>query len=179
MKKENSYMLLPFNISETNRLRVKGNISRNSGCLIAVYELNGSVKNLAIPQLSMKPERKNRLWEDTCFELFFNPVDSEAYWEFNLSPSGDWNVFRFSGYRQGMQEEQTFESLPFTVETLPDFLRLAVEIEIKKIIPESKAINVGVSAVIKNVNGDRSYWALVHKETKPDFHRKDGFIIAL
>jgi hypothetical protein len=179
LEKENTFILSPFNTGDAHDLRVRGNIERRSGSLIVVYELNGPMKNLAIPPLSMKPERKNRLWEDTCFELFLRPAGSEAYWEINLSPSGDWNVFRFSGYRQGMQEEQTFETLPFTAEILSNSLRLVVEIEIEKIIPEGKAISVGVNAVIKEVNGDRSYWALTHNEIKPDFHRKDGFIITL
>jgi hypothetical protein len=179
LKKENTFILSPFNTGDARNLGVRGKLERKSGRLIVVYELNGPVKNLAIPQLSMKPERKNRLWEETCFELFLSPVDSEAYWEFNLSPSGDWNVFKFSAYRQGMQEEQAFETLPFTVEILTESMQLAVEIDPGKFIPDGKAVNVGISAVIKDVHGERSYWALTHNEIKPDFHRKDGFLIVL
>ncbi len=42
--------------------------------------------------------------------------NSTKYWEFNLSPAGDWNVYRFTDYRQGMEEETAISSLPFNLE---------------------------------------------------------------
>ena len=61
------------------------------------------------------PARRDRLWEETCFEFFLAVKNSPRYWEFNLSPAGHWNVYRFADYRQGMQEEPAFASLPFSV----------------------------------------------------------------
>ena len=66
-----------------------------------------------IPAPADLPARKHGLWEETCFEFFLGVKDSPRYWEFNLSPAGHWNVYRFAGYRQGMEEETAFTALPF------------------------------------------------------------------
>src|SRR5262245_47150312 len=49
--------------------------------------------------------RCDRLWESTCFEAFLARAGSPEYWEVNLSPSGDWNVYRFDSERTGMRPE--------------------------------------------------------------------------
>src|SRR4030042_7193941 len=60
------------------------------------------------------------------FSLFPFPGEgSERYWEFNLSPAGHWNVYRFASYRKEMREEPAFASLPFRVRTEPEALRLS------------------------------------------------------
>jgi hypothetical protein len=38
---------------------------------------------------------------------------------------------------------------------------------------------VGLAAVIEDVSGDLSYWALAHLSDKPDFHHPDGFALHL
>ena len=45
--------------------------------------------------------RVTGLWEDTCFECFLANGSEQRYVEFNFSPAGDWQVFRFSDYRSG------------------------------------------------------------------------------
>jgi hypothetical protein len=51
-----------------------------------------------------EPGRADGLWRRTCFELFLLDPASEAYLEFNFSPSGQWAAYRFDGYRTGMRE---------------------------------------------------------------------------
>ena len=41
------------------------------------------------------------------------------------------------------------------------------------------AWRVGVSAVIEETNGRKSYWALTHPPGKADFHHVDGFALVL
>jgi hypothetical protein len=36
---------------------------------------------------------------------------------------------------------------------------------------------VGLSAVIEETSGRRSYWALAHPSGKPDFHHSDSFTL--
>jgi hypothetical protein len=177
MKKE--YRLQPFDDkSASDKFELLTALRKTSGILAVAYKLVGPINELSFQSSSGKPERKNGLWEETCFELFIMPCGSEAYWEINLSPSGDWNIYRFNGYRRGMQEEQGFKKLPFNVKTLTDCLMLDIEIDLKKFIKSQSAINVGVNAVIKN-GDNKTYWALAHKGGQPDFHRKDGFTIKL
>jgi len=38
---------------------------------------------------------------------------------------------------------------------------------------------LGISAVIEEADGTKSYWALAHPDGKPDFHAPAGFVLAL
>jgi hypothetical protein len=175
-----NFSLKPFQPEEISRdFRITGSISRDPDRLKLLYELKGPLNNILIPPVSGKPKRRDRLWEETCFELFLDSNDSDTYWEFNLSPSGDWNIYRFNAYREGMQEEKAFINLPFTVQNGPEILRLVFELNAEKIIPPDRTINVAVSAVLESISGDIMYWALAHHGVKPDFHSKDGFLIEL
>lgn len=158
---------------------ITGNVGRLSNTLLLSYALLCPLAELAIPGQADMRERKNGLWEETCFEFFLGPRKSDRYWEFNLSPAGHWNVYRFTSYRQGMQEEPAFTSLPFSVRIRPASLLLSLELALDKIIPEEQALEVAVSAVIKTTNGRIIYWALAHPGPRPDFHRRDSFIIGL
>jgi hypothetical protein len=179
MKYTNFY-LKPFGYENvSHNFTITGEIGRCLNKLSIRYELSGPLNKLIIPPLSDTPARMNRLWEGTCFELFFKLKKSNAYWEFNLSPSGDWNTYRFNDYRQGMQEENNFNILPFNVQTYPDRLRLLLEFEMDKIIPQDKAIDAAICAVTKETCGRTTYWALAHHGKQPDFHNRDGFIIEL
>jgi hypothetical protein len=119
------------------------------------------------------------LWEDTCFEFFLGIKNSAQYWEFNLSPAGHWNVYRFDGYRQGMQEETAFENLPFNVQNQADGLALGLDVDLDKIISVQQAIEVAITTVIKDRDGEVTYWALTHRGVEADFHLRDSFIIEL
>jgi hypothetical protein len=175
-----NFSLKPFQPEEiSHKFRINGSIGREPGRLKLLYELKGALNKLAIPHSSGEPKRRDRLWQETCFELFLNINDSDTYWELNLSPSGDWNIYRFSAYREGMQEEKAFINLPFMVKNGPEILRLVFELNTDRIIPPDRAINVAVSAVLKSIRGNTTYWALAHHGAKPDFHRRDGFLIEL
>lgn len=175
-----SFSLEPFPSADPlPYLKITGNIIRSSGTLAISYELSGPLVEIVIPAPADMPSRKNALWEETCFEFFLSVNNSDEYREFNLSPSGHWNVFRFESYRKGMQEEPAFSSLPFSVQRQPDSLQLSLELDIDKIITADQILKVAVSAVIKHINGRITCWALTHPGPQADFHRRDSFIIEL
>jgi hypothetical protein len=176
MKQTFSLQPFPSNQALPN-IKIAGNIDRDVERLTICYNLTGNLDEVAIALRCDMPARKHELWQDTCLEFFLGIEKSDRYWEFNLSPAGHWNVYRFDGYRQGMQEETTFERLPFNVESQSDLLRLVVEIELSKIMPKKSAIALAITAVIKDRNGEVTYWALTHKGTEADFHRRDSFIL--
>lgn len=173
-----SFSLMPFR-AEENRpdIRITGTIGQRANTLSISYALLGNLSELAMPASGKLPERKDRLWEDTCLEFFLGIKDSKPYWEFNLSPAGHWNVYRFTAYREDMREEPAFTSLPFRIRTEPGALRLSLDLGLGKIIPAGKTVEVAISAVIKTVAGTTSHWALVHPGPRPDFHRRDGFVL--
>ena len=175
-----SFSLKPFQSAGLlPGLEITGSIERYSDRLSMSYALSGPMDEVVLPAPADKRVRKNRLWEETCFEFFLGVKSFEHYWEFNLSPAGHWNVYRFMSYRQGMQEEPAFTSLPFGVRIQPETLRLILELDPDRIIPPGRVLQVGISAVIKTIHGDITYWALTHPGPQPDFHRRDSFIVEL
>ena len=132
-----------------------------------------------IPAPAARPVRRHGLWEETCFEFFLSIKDSPQYWEFNLSPAGDWNVYRFAEYRQGMTEESAFAALPFDVKQQSDSVRLVLEINLDKIVRADQPLEAAMAAVIQPAGGGLTYWALTHPGPQADFHRRDSFLVSL
>ncbi|ACC80128.1 DOMON-like domain-containing protein [Nostoc punctiforme] len=175
-----TFSLQPFPSTESMpNLKIAGNISRNGNQFAIHYLLEGDLKEIAIALPSNTPSRKHELWKETCFEFFLGIKNSQQYWEFNLSPSGHWNVYRLDGYRQGMQKETAFENLPINVQNQADSLALALNVDLDKIISVEQAIEVAITTVIKDRDGKVTYWALTHRGTEADFHLRDSFIIKL
>lgn len=178
---QQTFSLQPFPSAEIlPDVKITGDISRQDNLLVINYQLVGDLKQIIIPQLSNTPVRKHELWQDTCFEFFLGIQNSQRYWEFNLSPAGHWNVYRFDGYRQGMQEETAFTSLPFNIEQKTDTLTLILHLDLQQIITiVEQTLEIAVTTVIKNRDGEVSYWALTHGGAEADFHLRESFIIRL
>jgi hypothetical protein len=177
---EQLFALQPFSSTKLlSDLKIVGKIARNANHLAIRYRLMGNLTEVAIAPRSDPPARKHNLWEDTCFEFFMGSKNCDRYWEFNLSPAGHWNVYRFDGYRQGMQEETAFTTLPFSVEQRSDSLELALELDLGKIVPAGQALEVAITTVIKHRDGEVTYWALTHQGAEADFHLRDSFILEL
>lgn len=183
-----SFSLQPFPMAGPPRhLKIAGHIVRYPRALSVRYTLLGDPAELVIPPPAELPARRNELWKDTCFELFLAPADSPRYWEFNLSPAGHWNVYRFSAYRHGMREEPAFTSLPFRVRKgvsslSHEFgleLSLELEIELDALLRPGQLLEAAVSAVMLHTDGEVTWWALTHPGQKADFHGRDSFIIRL
>jgi hypothetical protein len=175
-----TFSLQPFPSSQSlPHLEITGNILRNGNQLHLDYALGGNLEEVVIAAPSDKPTRKHELWQETCFEFFLAIKKSERYWEFNLSPAGHWNVYRFDGYRQGMQEETAFTTLPFSVESKADCLAIALDIDLDIIVSADQALDVAITTVIKHKDGEVNYWALTHRGTEANFHWRDSFIIEL
>ncbi|MBP2673467.1 MAG: hypothetical protein H6Q84_307 [Deltaproteobacteria bacterium] len=174
------FSLVPFpGEIDLPSLRLSGTIVRRGDLLSIVYELRGDLSVLAIPRRAEFPERKHRLWEETCLEFFLGARDTAGYLEFNLSPGGHWNAYRFSAYREGMREEEAIASLPFRVDPGAENLRLSLDLEIGKILPGNADAEAGICAVLRTASGGRCHWALAHPGPRPDFHRRDGFVLTL
>jgi hypothetical protein len=185
-----SFSLKPFKIKPPPNVKITGTVGRSNNTFSISYAVQGSLPDIMVPAPEDKPSRKWGLWEETCLEFFLAAKNARGYWEFNLSPSGHWNVYRFASYRKGnvyrfasyrkgMKEETAFASLPFRVRREPDSLGLSLELPLNTIIPADKALKVAVSAVIKTTDGRTAYWALTHPAPQPDFHRRDSFILGL
>lgn len=172
-----SFELIPFTPDSAPQVRVTGNIERRHNQLNITYSFTDS-EAIIIPTAAT-PTRQFDLWEHTCCEFFLGLAHSTKYWEFNLSPAGHWNVFRFADYRQNIAEEMAFERLPFQIAARETSLQLSLKFDLGKIIAPEQSLAVGITTVIEEQTGQLSYWALSHPGKEADFHLRDSFIIAL
>lgn len=146
---------------------------REDGSLGIQYDLRGKIGDLAIPD-SAPGVHTDGLWQTTCFELFVG--DGAGYREFNFSPSSAWAGYRFSGYREGM----TTLDIPAPVIDLEqDEERLLLSVMLDRMALPSPPWKIGLSAVIEDMSGMKSYWALAHPPGTPDFHHPDCFVLLL
>ncbi|MPT48186.1 MAG: DOMON-like domain-containing protein [Sphingobium sp.] len=132
------------------------------------YRLRGAVGRIMLPELGL-PRRGHELWQTTCFELFVQRTGEQGYREYNFAASGEWAAYDFTGYRAGMKEADT--PAPEIISVIgPDFYDLSIYLP--DALPTGR---IGLSAIIEEQNGAKSYWALAHAPGKPDFHHPTCF----
>jgi hypothetical protein len=139
------------------------------------------VNDILIPAPS-DPTRTDNLWQTTCFEFFLAVPDHPGYWEFNMSPSSEWNAYRMEEYRRvGFREEFAIQQLLFEFKKDKTSSSLAITVDLTPIIPDDQMIELGITAVIETKDGQETFWALAHPETPldPDFHLRDSFLIEM
>ena len=177
---EQSFSLIPFPAPNIPEISITGTVSRQSHFISLRYMLTGQIEEIFLPLPSSQPRRTEELWKTTCFEFFLASKDQPQYWEFNMSPSGDWNIYRMDAYRRvGFREEPSIPSLQFEVQRKQDALALNALVDLIPIFREDAVLEVGMTAVIQTKEGDESYWALTHPAPQPDFHLRESFILAL
>ena len=110
-------------------------------------------------------------------ELLVRPGDGEAYFEFNVAPTRWWAAYRFDRYREGMTDADIAPAL-IEAHTTGERFELTVAFALPD-WPVDQAWRLGLTAVIEDLNGEKSYWALAHPPGKPDFHHPDSFALDL
>jgi hypothetical protein len=173
-----SFVLQPFEPVSLN-LSITGEIARTAAGLQISYHLAGDLSRVLIPEVTALPQRRFELWEATCLEFFVAPFGEPYYWEFNMSPSGDWNVFRLDGYRQGLRDEEAVLDLPMVMERRSDGLTLNLQFDLEKLVTAEQTVEVAITTVIQDQNHNFSYWALQHTGQAADFHRRADFLLKL
>lgn len=122
-----------------------------------------------------EPWRADELWKTTCFEAFVREQGGESYREWNFAPKGNWAAYDFSGYRQDMAEAEV-DSPPY-IRMEDNFTWWTVGATIA--VEADKQWELGLSAVLEEKDGTKSYWALAHPSEKPDFHAAGCFAARL
>ena len=173
--------LIPFEAAGEPAPIVRAGIERTATRLSLRWVLGDAVTTIRMPARAAMPQRADDLWKHTCFEAFVAPRRSEAYWEINVSPSGDWNVYRFDGYRRGMRPEPRVTAATSELERASCgtvTLRAALDVSS---VPELAhgELDASLAAVLEAEDGALSHWSIVHAPDRPDFHRRDSFVVAL
>jgi hypothetical protein len=187
------FTLIPFPGVPPQGARVSGSLARKGGDLLCRFQVEG-LAGLEIPDASEEPRRRHELWRETCLEIFLGRPGQGSYREVNLSPAGHWNVYRFTDYREGMEEEAALAFLPFLVlpepepegesESGPARLTLDVALDLGALGLAEGEIEVGLSAVLLSKGGETAYHALAHprvgeEQGKADFHHRRGWTLKL
>ncbi len=145
-------------------------VSREGAKLELRYRARGRIGDVLLPAPAV-PARRDELWKHTCFEVFLAGGEG-GYMEFNFSPSTEWAAYRFAGYRDGAHSPAV-AAPAIEARTIGDVFKLSASIDLDDAL--TFHARLGLSAVIEDIHGDKTYWALAHAPGKPDFHHIDAF----
>lgn len=178
-----AFSLLPFGAraDSLTGIAIEGWLERRGETLILEFQLSCAAEQgenaILWPPAAGQPQRRDGLWEHTCLEWFLAHPHGEAYWEFNLCPNGDWNVYALDGYRRGLRPDPHYSALP--VERSGNGrisrFRATATLPATLISAQPAELELAVTAVLEQRGGAISYWALHHGGGEADFHRRDGF----
>lgn len=142
------------------------------GGLRLTYLVSGEIEALRLPPAAA-PARTDGLWRHTCFEAFVRAASGNAYSELNFAPSTQWAAYDFDGYRSGMAPADGILAPRIQTRSSAGRFELTASLD----LPSEGTWHLGLSAVIEEANGRKSYWALAHPLGKPDFHHSDCFAL--
>ncbi|MFL6721727.1 MAG: DOMON-like domain-containing protein [Sphingomonas sp.] len=129
------------------------------------FGVGAPASRFVIPEAE-EPARKDDLWQTTCFEAFLRAAGADAYREWNFAPSGEWAAYDFAAPRTARSEPQV--AAPYVrLEDNMTWWALGATIPVET----ETHLALGLSAVVEEKDGTKSYWALAHANgDKPDFH---------
>jgi hypothetical protein len=153
-----------------------------AGILVLRYRLDGAVPCVRLPPPG-RARRADELWRRTCFEAFLKHSGSDRYLELNFSPSGEWAAYAFATYRSRLEPLPTLAPPRSRCQAGDASLELEATVQLDGLgalgVPGAGALDVdsavGLSAVIEDLDGRLSYWALAHPRATPDFHDAAGW----
>ena len=155
----------PHPPEHVNRVTAKVHADRD-GWLALRWRVEGAA-GLVLPPFAGQG-RADGLWRTTCFELFCRKPGEVPYCELNFAPSERWAAYDFAAYREGMQERAMFRTPVITPRRGRDVLLFDVALRLADL--PRLPFEFGVTAVLEERSGAKSYWALDHRGEAPDFH---------
>ena len=178
-----AFSLLPFGAGAAclAGICVEGWLERRGEHLTLEFQLTCHAEHgedaILWPAAVTPPQRCDGLWEHTCLEWFVARPQQDAYWEFNLCPNGNWNVYALDGYRRGLKPDPLYTALPLVAGDGGEGSRCRVTAALPAPLASARPqeLELAVTAVLEQRSGAISYWALHHGGAEADFHRRDGF----
>ena len=136
------------------------------------FLLQGDLKSYIFPKKE-NLQRVDELWKATCFELLL-ANDDELYYELNFS-SSRWNFYVLDSYRAEPKELEIFVEPNLCVEQKNNEFCIIFELDISALNLEQFNY-YNLATILLNENNERTFWAIKHLKTKPDFHDKKSFL---
>ncbi len=138
------------------------------------FGVTAPAERFVIPTAS-EPARADGLWRTTCFEAFLGEAGAGSYREWNFAPSGEWAAYDFTEYREGMATAEVGAPPYIRFEDNLTWWTLGATVA----VDAATGWSLGLSAVLEEADGTKSYWALAHPDGPPDFHNRDCFVARL
>jgi hypothetical protein len=152
----------------------------NASTIELHYAAQGDISRVAIPPHAAESRHVDELWKHTCFEVFLRDPAGIGYAEFNFSPSTEYAGYGFTRYREGMSSQHCSKpDVSFTASDRRLELRARAWLDRVEHIHVEGPLRLGISAIIEETDGTKSYWALAHPQGKPDFHHVNSFALTL
>jgi len=186
-----AFALQPFGSATAclQGIRLEGWLERWGSSLTLEFQLSHDLPSdplradeaILWPAVGGDPQRRDELWQHTCLEWFVAQPQQHAYWEFNLCPNGDWNVYALAGYRSGLRPDPGYASLPMHASwgESGGCFRVTAPLPPELAAAPPQGLELAVTAVVEQRSGAISYWALHHGGAEADFHRRDGFLLRI
>ncbi len=177
-------ILNPFDSTKSHPFDLRARATWTSPFVLHLdYVLKADLREIFLPEPVDGTSRADNLWEHTCFEAFVALENSSEYLEVNLSPSGQWNIYDFKSYRGSRVEADQISCKPMILKAKTNF-NMQTDLDLRGVswIKNSKKyadLVLGLTGVVELKDKVKSYCALTHKSDKPDFHRKESFILRL
>lgn len=153
-----------------------GVVRPRPGFIVLRYFLTYATGDLWLPPPAVAT-LTDQHWCRTCCEAFVRTDLERGYYEFSFAPSIQWAAYRFTGHRSGMSAEDAFAAPRIKVRSDPEELELNVWPNMDE--PAGATWRLGLSAMIEEMGGRQSYWALAHPPDQADFHHADGIACEL
>ena len=190
-----SLKLRPFQPSNHVSIEIRASLRHLGNAIEFEFLIAGSsleIADLVWPSALAPSQRsrRNELWKSTCLEVFLTgaqanaDTDAEPYLEANVSPSGDWNLYAFDRYREGMRTVSDAVVAAHIEEKIGEpYFRLVGAVRALPGVPDGDFARLlacgelvfSATAVLEYSSGSREYWALHHAGEKPDFHLRSSF----
>lgn len=164
-------------------IRVSARATRGAdGRLALAFALEGPLAALNLPPPG-PPARGAGLWRHTCFEAFIARDDAAdtAYHEVNLSPARQWDLHTFRSRRDGGPLAGEPSAPRIIVRRNDTRCDLTATLDLASLDPRLREapLRLGLAAVVEDIRGVLSCWALRHACGPPDFHDPTSFVLRL
>lgn len=178
MKKINGpFSLKPFDLKGAPEITIESMVTETDESFFISFRLKGALSSIDLGPGCASHQRVTGLWKKSCFE-FFIKNERGNYLEYNFSPAFEWDCFYFekkgdplTQYPMNKPKEDILHAL--------DVFHLIAEVP-KESMPKdfrTDKMQINLTSVIENKEDNKlSYWALSHKDSKPNFHYFESFI---
>ncbi len=156
--------------------KITVDLVRDGDTVMITYRVNGAIEKLVFAP-EVHQERTDRLWQNSCFEIFVRIKDQRSYHEYNFAPTTHWAAYGFADRRHGMYDLKDVAT-PH-IQTHINDQGFMLQVAATGVIPAEHNVEIGLSVIIEDKDGAHSYWALAHPTGQADFHNDVCFALSL